>query len=404
MQTTLRRGATTLPVRFEEKTTQGEKRRHAFVNVTSEEKMDMLVHFLKTEETRDVFALSINNDFYIRPDSSLFVDLSPLTRLRELTMKWDVICTHLPPNLHTLHCAMQNLLPPYILPPSLRKFSKIFYTIIQSDVAAPSALPSLIKANQQITDVEIYGENQSELLINAIHARSTPLQSFSIDSLKLFSMEEFAKIAVSVIELTCVLSEACCRATISPLCALRKVRFWGYPIPLSWLTGNWTFHLEEITITSHVIQDPSLDILDFVRSHPRLKFFNLNFAHQRHISTFAKSCQNFACTIRLFFPDYIFRVGTIQSEMILAMQSFPNAIIEVQDDVKVCIRQNLQWQPRLHEKFSLSAQETLRTMALALTRLKKYPHLLETREKPLVHVDPACIEWMMEDLSITDFG
>ncbi len=55
----------------------------------------------------------------------------------------------------------------------------------------------------------------------------------------------------------------------------------------------------------------------------------------------------------------------------------------------------ISWLPRLHTNFPLHAQKALYNLALGLTKLK--------RENSLVHVDPACIEWIMEKLCVKDF-
>jgi hypothetical protein len=55
----------------------------------------------------------------------------------------------------------------------------------------------------------------------------------------------------------------------------------------------------------------------------------------------------------------------------------------------------------------MSAQRTLNALTMGFTRLKKFPHLAHKKDckkqEVLVHVDPACIEWIMEKICVKDF-
>jgi hypothetical protein len=72
------------------------------------------------------------------------------------------------------------------------------------------------------------------------------------------------------------------------------------------------------------------------------------------------------------------------------------------------------WNPRRHRTFSAECHLTLRALAMGIMRLKRAgataaaiggaaaaaaPAGLPPVLPPLVHVDPACIEWMLEGVT-----
>ncbi len=409
---TFSRGATRLDVRFEKDQTNGEFR--AFVNVQSDAQMEMLLELCTTDDFfKSVGALDINSDFYKQPSTTLFVDMSSLGQIRRLAVRWGVVCIHLPPNLQELACGMQNLMHPYLLPPSVREFCKIYYTTYTPQSHYSDAFAMLIKNNQQLTDIFVpvtSEEDNVDAVFDAICARSTPLASLSVDTMSPLTAEHFLKIAPAAIVLKCSINQACCQADVSHSSALRKITF-GYPVPFSWLTGNWTYHLEELTMATPNFDDlgmmPFDHVIQFATTHLKLKSLNLMFPTRTHIGKFANVIELLPCQVNLFFPKHVLAMGTLSSEIILATQSSPKALVEVKGNA-VCIKHNIAWLPWRHKIFSFSAQQTLKALAIGLTRLKKFHHLLpdEARDdagEVLVHVDPACIEWMMEDLRQKDF-
>jgi hypothetical protein len=409
---TFSRGATRLDVRREKDEANGEMQ--AFVNVQSDAHMEMLLELCTTDDFfKSVGALDINSDFYKQPSTTLFADMSSLGQIRRLTVRWGVVCIHLPPNLQTLACNMHNLIHPYLLPPSLREFCKIYYTTYAFPSYHTSAFAMLIKNNEQLTNLFVpvtHVEDNVDAVFDAICARSTPLASLSVDTMSPLSAEQFQKIAPAVINLKCVITQDCCQADVSHSSALRKIYF-GYPVPFSWLTGNWTYHLEELTMGTPNFDDlgvmPFDHMIQFATTHLKLKSLNLLFPTRTHIVKFANVIELLPCQVNLFFAKHLLRLGALSSEIILATQSFPKALVELKGDA-VCIKHNIAWLPWRHKIFSFPAQQTLKALAMGLTRLKKFHHLLpdearDDAEGVLVHVDPACIEWIMEDLRQKDF-
>jgi hypothetical protein len=328
----------------------------------------------------------------------LDVSLSECVGIRDLTLLGLLVCTSLPPHLEFLETETCNLLSPFRLPLSVKTFchAEFCYTVLRAPMKCE--IDILVLNNPQLTNIIFNhsGKQSQSDLFYAIAQRTTPLDFLQLE----YGMEEECQdhLLIAFKSIRCLkahLSRSLYSVKIDGPIVLRKFIDTGKPF-FPTMT-QWTTELEEFYFRFPCSDGFEFDgFQSFLSSHKKLKKIRYEYPSVPHCRTMINATQ--------YFPFLL--IGEIQcwtkkdSRMMLkickeiAGEDTSVWMHKKNDQFIIQFCRNMSWLPRLHMYFPENSQQMLATFALGLKRLKK--------EKDLVHVDPACIEWMLEEFHSID--
>jgi hypothetical protein len=177
--------------------------------------------------------------------------------------------------------------------------------------------------------------------------------------------------------------------------------------------GKWLFQLQEcfFDLSCCVSDITIIDFKNFILQTglEQITFYFPNFWWIEKIPVIFGEA-NFSTQIFLDFglPDQ-YKWYDIDSLVKGSQRMYRNYFFELDRyTTRVCIRRARSWLPQRHNHFCHQGKTTLRKFCLGLTRLKKFSHLIATKREEekrqiLVHVDPACMEWILEAILESDF-
>ncbi len=378
----------------------------------TQEHFSCLFSFLqKTPHITTIKILFRKTEAFDRP---MQIDLSPFVHIRRLKLHGFFVCSALPSCLEHLESELCNLLQPFCLPSSVKTFVDLTpqFPVDEWSVAEVSDMDLLVKNNPQLVSISFSpflgiipnSEEKMQKFLEAISLRATPLDYLCVESH--FTIRTEWQLQILLTKTKHV--KARIHKDLFPIApvdgmVLQKLTYTGEEPFENW-TG-WTQQLTDIeTDFNRADSHERLHFYNVLVSHKKLRRFSIGENHM-NVRHFQKILNH----AHLLPANIIFEMDT----SCYLFQTFFDMCKETEDIVcwshktslsTFYFRKNISWLPHRHIDFPTEAHETLSTLALGLTRLKKFSHLLVLEKDPLVHVDPACIEWMLENFSLQDMS
>jgi hypothetical protein len=359
--------------------------------LSTQKEMLFFIQFLRSNQS--IASVSIFQSVF---SEHLYIELSEFSAIRKLCIQaYNTISISLPPQLEYLETDLFNLPLPCLLPSTVTTFCDpgTNHGFMFKEKIFP-----FLKNNPHLTHAtfNISTSTDEKNLFNAILSRGLPLEFLCINNT--ICLPDSIRIANRFVRaLQCFLSPDLYGLQVDGPTILRKLIDNGSPIFQN-MTG-WTRNLHELQF--------GFSFSGGVDLGSNRAFFSLHTKLQKIVYAYSVG---FDCNAILdgvaFFPPCLvgeilcvknFRVLKYIEESCKRREEI--AYSTQKDNFLVRFCRKVSWLPRLHNSFPSNAQQAFHMLALGLTRLKKYHELVvDTREKEaLVHVDPACIEWMLED-------
>ena len=324
----------------------------------------------------------------------IYIDLSKCTAICDLTLLGFLKCTAVPSNVKKIETETFNLVSPFTFPPSTTSFCNADSCSMYSHISEMNNIEVLIEKNPHLERIiyNRYGEKKQGDLFTAISKRSTPLKFLSV--INQIDNEEDLKIAMTnVICLQAYISFSMYKVQYDGPMALKKFISTGkvfFKNMIGWTQRLHEFHYQQSCSDGHEYDG----FETFLSTHARLKkirFGYITLFHCYKIVEFANLFPpnlmgEFLCWSKSHLRDVKKHCAFFLPQNVIFWQ--PDCTEEAHV-IRLCKRTT--WLPRLHTNFPPHAQKALYNLALGLTKLKK--------EKKIVHVDPACIEWILENFS-----
>jgi hypothetical protein len=389
---------------------------YAHLRVYSEKNLKEVKHFLQHSELGlNVTFLDLMN---FAPQITLHLEDLPCIKTLQIYSP-HVFALRCPANLEHLACDSRSLDPQMEIPNSLVSFH---------DLAGVEENQSLNSNNnnRKILELFLRGEKgeflkkiqcdheMDETMFQALSQRQTVLQEFCYkNSVK--NLEHLKILWKKVEKLTIRESDLTIFSLDLPESQVRSLHLMPYSFKFEerQKVGKWLFQLQEcfFDLSCCVSDITIIDFKNFILQTglEQITFYFPNFWWIEKIPVIFGEA-NFSTQIFLDFglPDQ-YKWYDIDSLVKGSQRMYRNYFFELDRyTTRVCIRRARSWLPQRHNHFCHQGKTTLRKFCLGLTRLKKFSHLIATKREEekrqiLVHVDPACMEWILEAILESDF-
>lgn len=322
------------------------------------------------------------------------VDLSTLDWVHNLTLHENIYCRNLPPFLQKISCDIsKNLSRPF-------QHIKTLQAVTQTTfVKFPSEIDLFIEKNPQVNDYtfSIGMSNYETMFVVGLKDRNIILEKLSLPYHTITSSFLFQVLLETVKHLHVMEIDRLVfslpyvktpNITSSVLTSLSLKNYRGYSGDLK---PGWAQNLETITIRNVIWTFPNTDFT-FIHTCPKLERVVIhNGSLIYHDILRVCATQNCKCTCEFIVKHVCESRKDALLLMYYSKKDFPTLVLEYTEvDQQLSIQRLISWLPHTHLDFPVRGQLILRNLVLGLTRLKKF------NSDPLVHVDPACIEFILE--------
>ncbi len=339
---------------------------------------------------------------------SVMVDLnlSAFVSITELEIKSKFLITHLPPNLQHLRCDVGMLLSTTQIPDSLVSFHD--YPDLNYSFSNVATLSDLLQGKKGCSLKKITVDRSlHDDTFHSLSKRQDVLKEFHY-SLPLDKKEHAIILLRKVEKLTVHLIPDFFWSLSVDDTKLRYLTVIGVANFKGFTYCNWISQLEECSFDFCSTAVELEEIQNLIVLHPQLKKCTIFFPPYSDIERFPVVFKDTNFSTHIYFVFGLsdqYKFFEIDHLVKKARKHRPDFFIELRDGTtEVCIRRALSWIPPRHIDFCPLGKASLKKMVLGLTSLKKFSNLLsDKKEEPLVHVDPACIEWMLEGIKESDF-
>jgi hypothetical protein len=325
-------------------------------------------------------------------------NLSSLDWVCELTLSENIICTQLPPFLESISCDFQTNLCTTTYPLTLRTFIQMQY------VKNTSNLISFLRQNPKIKNLYFSGgvADYPYAFFSDVKQRQIIFDKLSMPFYIVCDPKCFEILVFIAKELYVqnIFRECYLLAHDNPVIETLIIRncladdlFLGQGF-------GWGKNLKSLIIRNRLEKLSNEKIFYLITAFPKLeKIFLEWIVEESLLHEFASNIHMHKCKIIVSICKHDLSCDKVRR--VEALRTiFPHAFFESTYN-QLSIQHNVKWLPHRHSKFPVQGQLILRTLALSLTCLKKF---FRTRnlKGALVHVDPACIEFILEEFSMGD--